>query len=58
MLRAIYAVNPENVSKVVDENGEPKVVWHGTNAEFDIRAGEANLSWCGPAVTPRFSRFW
>ena len=25
-----------NSSKVVDENGEPKVVYHGTNAEFDI----------------------
>ena len=24
--------DPENASKVVDENGEPLVVWHGTNA--------------------------
>ena len=25
---------PENASKVVDENGEPLVVYHGTNNEF------------------------
>jgi hypothetical protein len=27
--------DPENASKVVDENGEPLVVYHGTNAEFN-----------------------
>lgn len=27
--------DPENVSKVVDENGEPMVVWHGRSAEFN-----------------------
>ena len=27
--------NPKNASKVVDENGEPLVVYHGTNFEFD-----------------------
>ena len=27
--------NPANASKVVDENGEPLVVYHGTNADFD-----------------------
>jgi hypothetical protein len=27
--------DPENASKVVDENGEPKVVYHGTNATFN-----------------------
>lgn len=26
--------DPENASKVVDENGEPLVVYHGTEAEF------------------------
>ena len=26
--------DPANASKVVDENGEPLVVYHGTNAEF------------------------
>lgn len=27
--------DPENASKVVDENGEPIVVWHGRSAEFN-----------------------
>ena len=27
--------NPESASKVVDSNGEPLVVYHGTNAEFN-----------------------
>lgn len=27
--------DPENASKVIDENGEPRVVYHGTGAEFD-----------------------
>lgn len=26
---------PDNASKVVDENGEPMVVWHGRSAEFN-----------------------
>ncbi|WP_347455715.1 PLxRFG domain-containing protein [Acinetobacter thermotolerans] len=26
--------NPETASKIVDENGEPKVVYHGTSAKF------------------------
>lgn len=28
--------DPENASKAVDENGEPKVFYHNTNALFDI----------------------
>lgn len=28
--------DPENASKVVDENGEPKVVYHGTNNDFTV----------------------
>lgn len=28
--------DPENASKVVDENGEPLVVYHGTDSEFNI----------------------
>ena len=28
--------DPENASKVVDENGEPMVVYHGTNEEFNV----------------------
>ena len=27
--------DPDNASKVVDENGEPLVVWHGRSAEFN-----------------------
>lgn len=27
--------DPENASKVVDENGEPMVVWHGRSTEFN-----------------------
>ena len=27
--------NPKNASKVVDENGKPLIVYHGTDAEFD-----------------------
>lgn len=35
------AVNPDSVSKVVDENGEPRVVYHGTNASFgEFRASD------------------
>lgn len=28
--------DPANASKVVDENGEPSVVYHGSNADFNI----------------------
>lgn len=28
--------DPESASKVVDENGEPLVVYHGTNTKFDV----------------------
>jgi len=28
--------DPENSSKVVDDNGEPLVVYHGTNEEFNV----------------------
>ena len=28
--------DPENASKVVDENGEPLVVYHGTSESFDV----------------------
>jgi hypothetical protein len=34
----VYAVDLKHISKVVDENGEPLVVWHGTWVEnpFDV----------------------
>lgn len=36
VIRSIFSVNPESVSKVVDENGEPLVVYHGSKeAGFD-----------------------
>ena len=32
--------DPQNASKVVDENGEPLVVYHGNNADFSIFEGQ------------------
>ena len=34
----LATVNPESVSKVVDENGEPLLVYHGTTQNFDAFA--------------------
>ena len=34
LLKNLLSVKPENVSKVVDENGEPRVVYHGSNKRF------------------------
>lgn len=34
--------DPENASKVTDENGEPLVVYHGTNKKFDIFTEQLN----------------
>jgi len=36
LIQKIKSVNPDSVSKIVDKNGEPKLVYHGTHAEFDI----------------------
>ena len=36
LLQKIYSVNENSVSKVVDENGEPLVVYHGSNHWFKI----------------------
>lgn len=39
----LTSVNPQNVSKIVDENGEPLVVFHGSNhthTEFDNRKSD------------------
>ena len=41
----LWENDPENASKVVDENGEPMVVYHGTNkqvTEFNIDADKVN----------------
>jgi len=48
ILQDIYSVNPDSVSKVVDENGEPLPVWHGTrnfseNRNFDVFTPESRL---------------
>ena len=32
----VYAIDPGHISKVVDDNGEPLVVYHGTNKEFNV----------------------
>jgi len=36
--------SPETASKVVDENGEPLVVWHGTNKEFNVFGKDKNAN--------------
>jgi hypothetical protein len=36
ILKKLYETNPENVSKVVNKNGEPLVVYHGTGEDFKI----------------------
>ena len=39
--------DPENSSRVVDENGEPKVMYHGARAKFNVfeNNNEKKLSW-------------
>ena len=47
LARELASVNPDSVSKVVDKNGEPLVVYHGTKdifTTFSIRK----------TVTPQF----
>ncbi|WP_300806072.1 hypothetical protein [uncultured Akkermansia sp.] len=41
--------DPENASKVVDENGEPKVVYHGTPNEFTVfrHTQQNDAGWLG-----------
>ncbi len=51
----ISRVNGANVSKVVDENGEPKVVYHGTDADFtvfDPTKSRANMDIQGSFFSP------
>ncbi len=35
-LKSIFQEKNEEISKVLDSNGLPLVVWHGTNADFNI----------------------
>jgi DNA polymerase III sliding clamp (beta) subunit (PCNA family) len=40
--------DPENASKVVDENGEPMVVYHGTKDEFyEFDVDKQRIGWLG-----------
>ena len=41
------AEEKENVSKVVDENGEPLVVWHGTRTSDSIKTNGFDKSMSG-----------
>ena len=46
-----HSVNPESVSKAVDANGEPLVVYHGTSSDFDTfemsKFGQTDSGWYG-----------
>jgi hypothetical protein len=44
IIRNIYEVNAESVSKVVDENGEPMVVYHGTTGDFSVFTPSSELN--------------
>lgn len=51
-------IKPQNISKVVDENGEPLVVYHGTEqAEFDIfkTDGSKTTNFATPSGTAWFT---
>ena len=52
--------NPENASKVVDENGEPKVMHHGTRGNFTIFSdeNENKLSWTVGGVGFYFTTYY
>ena len=51
LARRALAVNPESVSKVVDANGEPLVLYHGTSSDFDTfemsKFGQTDSGWYG-----------
>jgi hypothetical protein len=42
--------DPENASKVVDENGEPLIVYHGTEREFTIYSNDKQPNTMGKSV--------
>ena len=47
--------DPENASKVVDENGEPMVVYHGTESDFNVfdrTKGRASMDIQGMFFSP------
>ena len=45
-----YAEEAHNSSKVVDENGEPLVVWHGTNVPDIHTFLRSTKGWLGPGI--------
>lgn len=49
LLQKIYSVNENSVSKVIDENGEPLVVYHGTSESFDVfsKTQKNDAGWLG-----------
>jgi hypothetical protein len=47
ILKNIYAVNSKEVSKIVDENGEPLVVYHSTGENFHVFDIEKSRSYKG-----------
>ena len=55
LLYDVFTVNPSNVSKVVDENGEPRVVYHGTNTDFDSFLEGANFFTDNPDIANIYS---
>ena len=46
--------DPENASKVVDENGEPLVVYHGTAYELGIKLEKDDVAELKKAFTENF----
>ena len=50
-----WETDPANASKVIDENGEPLVVYHGSDADFDVfdkTKGRANMDIQGMFFSP------
>ena len=51
----LISVNENDVSKIIDENGEPLVVYHGTNEKFNVfdkTKGRANMDIQGMFFSP------
>ena len=42
--------NPKNSSKVIDENGEPLVCYHGTENNFNIFKDNHKIGWLGKGI--------
>ena len=51
----VVKLNTNNVSKVVDENGEPLVVYHGTNSELSVdKKGPAIYATNNPSMADSY----